>query len=229
VKQLVKGQCRNGQWTYAYRATAHKKSGDNSNTQLAALALAAARRRGFPVPVEAFARLRGYLETSRNADGGFGYARKQRSSSYGSMTAGCAMALALSMQVVSPDADPAAYPPVRRALAWLGRDFDPRVNPGVRRAFGRKRGNRRDSYWRHYWPWSIERACSASAATSLGEADWYAQGARFLLETQQPDGSWRDPENKLRATCFALLFLTRSTRRVLTPRSGEITTTPAAR
>ena len=136
VKQLVKGQCRNGQWTYAYRATARKKSGDNSNTQLAALALAAARRRGFPVPVEAFARLRGYLETSQNADGGFGYARNQRSSSYGSMTAGCAMALALSMQVVSPESDAAAHPPVRRALLRAAL-FDPQHAPRVDASIGR--------------------------------------------------------------------------------------------
>jgi hypothetical protein len=56
VEDLVAAQCENGQWTYAYRATSQKPSGDNSNTQFAILALGAARVAGIPVPDEPFAR-----------------------------------------------------------------------------------------------------------------------------------------------------------------------------
>ncbi len=54
VADLVRAQCRNGQWTYSYRATARKKSGDNSNTQFALLALAVARVRGVAVASRPF-------------------------------------------------------------------------------------------------------------------------------------------------------------------------------
>jgi hypothetical protein len=42
----------------------------------------------------------------------------------------------------------------------------------------------------------------------LGPADWYADGAAYLLKSQRPNGSWGDEVN----TSFALLFLTRATR-----------------
>jgi len=223
VRHLVGGQCRNGQWTYAYRSTARKKAGDNSNTQLAILALAAARARRFPVPDEVFGKLLAYLKEAQNEDGGFGYAHNQRSASYGSMTAGCAMALALCAE---DRGRAGAGPEAQRALAWLAQEFDPAANRDAGRAFGRKGGKRGDRFWKHYWLWSLERACSAAGADRLGPHDWYALGARHLLDTQREDGSWRDPEEPLQATSFALLFFARSARRALTPRPGDVATTP---
>ena len=87
-RDLVRGQCRNGQWTYSYRNTATKRGGDNSNTQLASIALAVARARRVAVPDETFARLDAFLVGSQNSDGGFGYSYNQRCDSYASMTAG---------------------------------------------------------------------------------------------------------------------------------------------
>ncbi len=223
---LAKGQCRNGQWTYAYRTSARKKAGDNSNTQIAILALAAARVRRIRVPAECFARLLAFLRETQNEDGGFGYAHNQRTRSYGSMTAGGAMGLALCAAALKREQ------PLReteRALAWLGRDFDPGKNRGAAAAFGKKKGKRSDAFWRHYWLWSIERAGAACGARQFGKHDWYAEGARFLLGRQKEDGSWRDPERPLLATAFALLFFGRSTQVVLTPRPGDVTLTPGGR
>jgi len=217
AKHLARGQCRNGQWTYAYRRTSRKSAGDNSNTQIAVLALAAADRRGYDVPDEVFESVRKYFLDSQNEDGGWGYAHNQRSRSYGSMTAGGAMVLALT------DA-PAA--PTDRAFAWLGTDFAPEDNRDAGRAFGRKKGKRGDQFWRHYWLWSLERACSCAGRQKVGDHDWYTEGARYLVKTQDEDGYWRDPEQKLLATSFALLFFARSAKRCLTPRPGEVTTTP---
>ncbi|MHC4579663.1 MAG: prenyltransferase/squalene oxidase repeat-containing protein [Planctomycetota bacterium] len=225
VRHLVRGQCRNGQWTYAYRATARKKAGDNSNTQMAALALGAARVRRLRVPSATFERLSAFLKASQNEDGGFGYAPRQRARSYGSMTAGGAMALALC----AGTSRPAAQPEVERALAWLGRGFDPARNRDAARAFGQKKGKRSDAFWKHYWLWSVERAGAACGVRLLGAHDWYAEGAHHLLAEQRADGSWRDPERSLLATSFALLFLRRSTRIVLTPRPGDVTSTPGKR
>ncbi|MDH3592892.1 MAG: terpene cyclase/mutase family protein, partial [Planctomycetota bacterium] len=214
VAALVAGQCDNGQWSYAYRRTAKKPAGDNSNTQIALLAVAAARVRRLAVPDEVFAKTRAFFRATQNPDGGFGYAEKQRSRSYGSMTAGGAMALALCASALGTEADPAAS----RALAWLAIDFDPAKNRGASRAFGKKKGKRGDNFWRHYWLWSLERACSAAQVELIGQLDWYDRGARFLLATQRKRGTWRDPEPELSGTCFALLFFSRSTRRSLTPR-----------
>ena len=233
VRHLVSGQCRNGQWTYAYRATARKKAGDNSNTQIAILALAAARTRRVDVPLEPFRRCRAFFVASQNEDGGFGYALKQRKRSYGSMTAGGAMALALCAAVEEsvPFADAALkkLPDVARAFDWLGRGFDPALNKGAAKAFGGKKGKRNDAFWRHYWLWSLERACAAAGIKKVGAHDWYESGAAFLLENQHKTGSWRNPERALQATCFALLFLSRSTTAVLTPRDKDVVTTTGRR
>jgi hypothetical protein len=220
VRQLARGQCRNGQWTYSYRGTARKKSGDNSNTQIAILALAAARARRYRVPAEVFVRLRAFLLESQNEDGGWGYAANQRRRSYASMTAGCAMALKLCAD--DKDAEAA----LGRAFAWLADGFDAGLNKGSARAFGTKKKRRSDATWRHYWLWSLERAGSVADVGKLGAKDWYAEGARFLLDTQRDNGEWGDPESKLQATCFALLFFARSTKAVITPRPGDVTITP---
>jgi hypothetical protein len=216
VKDLVRGQCRNGQWTYSYRNTATKRGGDNSNTQLAALALAVARAKRIAVPDEAFARLDAFLLASQNADGGFGYSDNQRRESYASMTAGGAMMLAVC--------GPKERPELGRALAWLASGFDPARNRGAAAAFGKKKGQRGENFWKHYWLWSLERACGAAGVNDLEGKDWYALGAQHLLERQKEDGGWRDPEQPLQATCFALLFLKRATVRSLTP--APTTTTP---
>ena len=216
LADVISGQCKNGQWTYAYRPTKRKKAGDNSNAQFAMLALAAARAHGLKVPQEPFDRCRTFLESTQNKDGGWGYSAKERSRSYASMTAGCLMMVALAR---APDAKAnASRPSERRALAWLGRHFDPALNTGARAAFGAKAKKRSDSFWRHYCLWSMERAGAAAHAETFGERAWYPEGARRLLATQRDDGGWRNPETLLRATCFAVLFLGRNTRRVLTPR-----------
>ncbi|MFQ5845485.1 MAG: prenyltransferase/squalene oxidase repeat-containing protein, partial [Planctomycetota bacterium] len=231
VRDLARGQCRNGQWTYSYRNTARKKAGDNSNTQLVILALAAARVHRFEVPAETFRRCGAFFRESQNTDGGFGYAARQRARSYGSMTAGGAMALVLcaaAERATSPgDPELRRLPEVKRALDWLGRGFHPARNRDAAKAFGTKKGRRGDSFWKHYWLWSLERAGNSAGARKVGGHDWYAEGARLLLSEQRDEGSWRDPEDELLATCFALLFFGHSTRAVLTP-PERVTTPPAA-
>jgi len=229
VDSIVGGQCRNGQWSYKLRRTGRRKEGDNSNTQIAVLALYAARARGVAVPDEPFKLLRGHLESVQNPDGGFGYtALSERS--YASMTAGCSMALALCLAVEhrKPPVDPIVRSDanVQRAYSWLARDFQPSLNRGAGVARSNKRKPRNDSHWRHYWLWSLERACEVTATTRLGEHDWYAEGAAYLLGAQREDGSWRDPESALQSTCFGLLFLARRTSVTITPRDKDRATTP---
>ncbi len=234
VADLVTAQCKNGQWDYTYRARKVKRDGDNSNTQFALLALAAARAQGIEVPPEPFARAREFLRKSQNEDGGFGYSDRERSRSYAAMTAGAAMCLAFCVAVDKDE--PAGLPghaedaEVRRALAWLAKNFDPENNTGITRAFGNAAGRRSDASWRHYWLWSLERAAAAASVDRLGDHDWYARGARVLLDRQRDDDSWRDPERGILATSFALLFFRRSTRIAITPRGGAAPAiTPSSR
>ena len=60
----------------------------------------------------------------------------------------------------------------------------------------------------HYpYLWAVERWCGLTGRTQLGEHDWYAEGARWLIDEQGDDGAWLDTQE----TCFALLFLRRAT------------------
>jgi squalene cyclase len=224
---LTRAQCENGQWSYAARRTSSAKAGDNSNTQLAVLALAAARARGVDVPHASFDRVAAWFRATQNDDGGWGYSKNERSASYAGMTAGAVMCMSLASEAHAPG-DPAlaAVPEIKRGLAWLAVRFDPGRNAGAALAFGAKKGRRSDDFWRHYWLWSLERACSASGAARLGERDWYGEGARFLLARQRDDGSWVGPERSGLASSFALLFLARGTLRVVTPHAAAGASTP---
>ena len=136
---LVGAQCPNGQWSYAARRSARATAGDNSNTQIAVFALAAARARGIEVPRETFERCAAYFRRTRNADGGWGYAEKERASSYASMTAGGILSMALCAGTPAPgDARLAESAEIRGALAWLAERFDPAENAGAAGAFGAK-------------------------------------------------------------------------------------------
>jgi hypothetical protein len=215
---LVRAQCENGQWSYSAKRSSRASAGDNSNTQLAVLALAAARARGIDVPRETFEKCLAYLRATQNADGGWGYSAKERRASYASMTAGCAMSVALCLGTPpAGGAKRAEDAGVTRAVAWLGERFEPGSNTGAADAFGGRKGRRGDEFWRHYWLWSVERACSVAGAERLGRHEWYQEGARHLIGAQRDDGSWLGPERDVVATCFALLFFARGTLRVVTP------------
>ena len=46
---------------------------------------------------------------------------------------------------------------------------------------------------------------------TLGSHKWYPEGAEALLALQQADGGWGSDID----TCFAILFLTRATRKLV--------------
>ncbi len=71
------------------------------------------------------------------------------------------------------------------------------------------------SFWRFYWLWSLERASTLAGVGVFGERSWYAEGATELLAIQKDDGHWVGAESPMLATSFAILFLSRSTRRVV--------------
>jgi hypothetical protein len=103
-------------------------------------------------------------------------------------------------------------------LAWIQGNWDVYDNPG-------QAGN-----WPFYWIYGLERCARLAGVEYVGMHDWYYEGATRLVYDQRPDGSWPlNPRMKPKGdqnvrwwsdqvdTCFAILFLTRSTPEIKTP------------
>jgi len=94
---------------------------------------------------------------------------------------------------------------VHEGYAWLAREFSVRANPGY--------AERADHHW-YYWLYGLERCCELRGIAWLNGRDWYYEGGLQLLAQQQANGSFRTeyPASLLvETTCFAVLFLARST------------------
>ena len=69
--------------------------------------------------------------------------------------------------------------------------------------------------WPNYYLYGIERIAAIADTQMLGPHDWYADGARQLLTTQQADGSWKGVGNTDASTCLAIIFLSKATGKTL--------------
>ena len=178
---------------------------DLSNTQYAALALWAAARMGLEVPGEAWKELAlrtldyrvGGDEQPVSGARGFSY-RPGQERATGSMTTGGVSILAICMPYLSGRARTQSERALLDGLGWLEANFVPHTNPG--------------SGGHHlYYLYGVERVGALTERAHFGEHDWYLEGARELVEGQQPDGSWERGEIRNVHTSFALLFLNRAT------------------
>lgn len=209
---LIRGQLRNGQWTYTAGDFGSTLRGDNSNTQFALLGLHEAARVGTHVPRELWTRAEQHWVSSQNRDGGWGYVRGQ-STSTGSMTAaGVASLLIVGHEVnrtlergytdrgVAPGCGKYAQnKSLAAGLRWLAQNFSATGNP-------------RSPQWALYWLYGAERVGILSGLKYFGSHDWYRAGAAHLVETQSRDGSWNG--NTI-DTAFAVLFLAKGQRPLL--------------
>src|SRR5690606_2985736 len=88
-----------------------------------------------------------------------------------------------------------------KALAWLGRHFTVRENPGM--------GNQ----WHYYYLYGVERVGRLTARRFIGDHDWYREGADFLVQEQDPLSQyWKgsghaEGQNPHISTALGLLFL----------------------
>jgi len=85
---------------------------------------------------------------------------------------------------------------VRDGIGWLWVNWSVTENPGM----GEKH--------HYYYLYALERVGMLAGKRFLGDRDWYREGAAYLLGTQLESGAWGDG---VIDTCFALLFLKRST------------------
>ena len=106
-------------------------------------------------------------------------------------------------------------------LGWLTHHFTVDRNPGAKIG------------WHYYYLYGLERVGSMLGRPHVGTHDWYREGAEVLLGDQLAEGRWpasadaltAEHEDEILQTCFALLFLRRSTvpRRSPSDRSSRAT------
>jgi hypothetical protein len=81
--------------------------------------------------------------------------------------------------------------------------------------------------WPLYYLYGLERMCALAEIDKFGNRDWYADGSSHLVQAQKSDGSWMGQgaaqgatKGTPEGTAFAVLFLTKSTARILNKRLG---------
>jgi hypothetical protein len=192
---------------------------DNSNTQFAILALAAARRHGLPLEYPL-----GLMELRfRRSESVAGWEYHWwiwggRPDAYGSMTCAGLLGLAVGRAAAEEKSAP-------EDKEVQGRPDDSGIAGGLK-ALG--------AYLRYpsdislgaqdtnsgppgvlnlYFLWSVERVGVLCGVDTIGGTDWYRWGVKLLLPAQRRDGSWLGRGAggyPVATTCFALLFLRRS-------------------
>jgi hypothetical protein len=190
--------------------------GDNSNSQYALLGLRACHDAGILLPPEVIRQSQKWWRDSQNDDPkrepsegqGWGYGGRNQGPAYGSMTAGAVGSLAVGAYILREDwrRDRA----LQRGLLWLARHFSVAENP--------EKDN--PTQWLYYYLYALERAGVLAGVEKIGIHDWYSRGVRAILESQQADGAWRGGQ-PVPDTCFAVLFLRRATRPLVTVETGD--------
>ena len=216
ASQVTQGPAA-GSWSYGKG----KGTGDNSNSQFALLALHEAARAGAQVRPDVWVKAQQHWVSCANGDGSWGYTIGNSGGS-GSMTcAGIASVWITSEHIGTPAARAAADTvsccggasspkALERGLDWLGKHFTVRENPGAGQT------------WHYYYLYGLERVGRFTARRFIGKADWYLEGARMFVSTQDAfSGAFRGGriEDPVVATSFALLFLAKGRRPVLVAKS----------
>ncbi len=180
---------------------------DMSNTQFALLGLRAGAQLGFEVPEKTIESCIPALYRWQRPDGGFPYAPDRDST--GSMTAATLGGLAVLAELGARSERIGGIfakhrADLARAEGWMEQHLLPEGNP-----YGER-------YWTTSWHyahlWALERWCGLTNRAKVGTHDWYREIAAWLVDQQQLNGAWSyagSPE--ILDTCFALLFLRRST------------------
>lgn len=183
-----------GAWGYP------QADGDNSNTGFALLALYQADRVDVHVEKDVWRRALAYWTSTQNPNGSWGY--KPTTPGTGSMTCQGLICVAEASEVLDQHGPDQPGPrAIERASQWLGRNFSVQTNPGAGA-----------QSWLLYYLHVLNRAGRLTARQKFGDHDWFAEGAKSLLESQAVKGGyWKragHAENDpVIATSLALLFL----------------------
>jgi hypothetical protein len=181
---------------------------DNSNTQYAMLGIAACMAAGIHAPADTYQLVDTWLTEAQNDDGGWGYEARNtpmhgREASYGSMTAGGVSTLSICIR--NKGGDPAKDVRIQKGLQWLGKNLTFDQNPAG------------GGWMQYYWVYSVERAGSFSGTQWFGDRPWYYEGASYLCDKQNGDGTWGEGNDgqKLLNTCWSILFLKQASKHIV--------------
>jgi len=200
---------------------------DNSNSQYGALGIRACHDAGVMFPKDVIEKCHKYWvtcqRTPQNADpkaknvasggtAGFCWCYQEGDvcgkgePPYSSMTAGAVSALCIYDYILGKDwkKDRA----VIEGLNWLDTNYSMTQNVGPCEIAPVPDG------WLYYYLYALERTGLLYDTTFIGKHDWYLDGYKTLLGAQKGNGSW-DASHFIKPTwdtCFAILFLKRSTR-----------------
>lgn len=202
-------------------------TGDNSNSQYAALGLRACHDAGIQLPRETVVKLaKRWWATSQLGDKGGkdtsvstgvgpltadprGWSYTTNDPAYSSMTTGAIGAVCIYDYILGEDWKKDKV--VAGGLAWLNKNYSVTENIGPCET-----GGREPKEFLYYYLYALERVGMLYDTSLIGNHDWYLDGARVILAAQKPDGSWAESGPATMRptwdTCFAVLFLKRATR-----------------
>jgi hypothetical protein len=173
---------------------------DNSCTQYGVLGIWAAARAGFDPGEKFWATLSKHFRGCQGADGGWSY-------TVGGSTPNMATAGLASLFLVFDSyhgRTPYSKDHPRGFTTGEAADVLKAIDRGMD-WLGKQQGSKEDGYYLY----GIERTGVASGRKLIGGEDWFARGARAVLQAQQGDGaihlgSWG---GRAGSTCFCTLFL----------------------
>ena len=198
------------------------EKGDNSNSQYAALGLRACFDANIKLPVECLHLARKWWVEAQFADEGEGakagknavvsggettkiqgwnYQKPGEGEGGGKpthpMTAGAVGATVIYEYMLGRDFKKDSV--TRAGVNWLGKHYA--INNNL------------------YYMYALERAGMLYDTVKFGDHDWYLEGAKHIVRAQKDNGSWGNkadkPEENTWDTCFAILFLKKATRGVI--------------
>ena len=91
---------------------------------------------------------------------------------------------------------------VKRGIAWLSANFAPN-DPNIA------------GQSPFYMLYGVERIGALAEKATLGRVDWYTRGRDFIRSKQTSDGSWHSNHGVDMNTCWAVLFLVKSTAKTI--------------
>jgi hypothetical protein len=157
---------------------------DHSISQFALLGLAACNDAGVEVPDEYWDKSNEMWRTDQLGDGSWNYRNKGAGgelNSTSSMTAAGIASLFLLRSRLLQSADGIGNfkdQSIDRGIGWLSQNYQSVYSPNWLGGMA------------SYTLFGVSRIGQASGYKYLGDQDWFRTGSDFLIQTQNPDGSW---------------------------------------
>jgi hypothetical protein len=238
LKSLLKRQQNGGGWGYP-----GSQQGDTSQVQYAALGLWTADANGLDVPQPVVERLCAYLMRTQDPSGAWGYqstdpgnyTRVNQNDVRHSLAAAGLGSLYICADMLKIHGHQEAKP--ENGLPPALRVVESKAEADKRKAKSRSKvidgellrrfagdGNAwfdrhfkvQTQEYNHYYLYAFERYASYREkveGTKESEPDWYNQIFDYLQRTQKPSGAWLGQDNEVVATTFAVLCLSRSSKK----------------